>query len=316
MKVKNLCAFVLTVVLSIGVLSACGNSYEPSIIPATSDVTGDQITATDEKTEPATTVPPTTAAPTLSEECDKVMASGYDGEGNFYELVANETEDYTGTTIEMGVIKNNEWIIPLTADNPFVNKSGLLLRSSSNSYEGSIYEKVYNSDSYENDIHYVGNGCFYHRRTIWNSNNGNVGKANLGGKSGSILPTLNKVDIINKEKKTLILDLTSYYLLDLDTMEKKPIDVEYNYPYYVCNFSEGVFAFVNFNQGTSKNNGFYDENGNLVIDLSGYNLKNADSRDLIFNNGTCTFTHTNDQGTEYKLTIDKRGNVLSSEEAN
>ena len=76
----------------------------------------------------------------LSDSCDKILASGYDANSNYYELVANEKEDYTGTKIEMGIIKNNEWVIPLTSNSPFISESGLLI-GARGVFEGSIYEE-------------------------------------------------------------------------------------------------------------------------------------------------------------------------------
>ena len=62
----------------------------------------------------------------LSDECDKVLAEGYDQKNNHYQLVANETEDYDGTQITMGVIKNNKWLVEMTEDFPFINEQGLI----------------------------------------------------------------------------------------------------------------------------------------------------------------------------------------------
>ena len=52
-----------------------------------------------------------------------VLASGYDGD-DYYQFVANETEDYNGVKDELGVIKNNEWLLKPTLDMPFVNDDG------------------------------------------------------------------------------------------------------------------------------------------------------------------------------------------------
>ncbi|MGN1154010.1 MAG: hypothetical protein ACI4S3_08265, partial [Candidatus Gastranaerophilaceae bacterium] len=106
----------------------------------------------------------------LSDTCDKVLASGSTG-GNFYELVANQKEDYNGTEITIGVIKNNEWLIPLTKQIPFLDEDNKLLSGGAD---------IYGFEPYPSYFYYVGNGCFLNqywtdvnspKYTLLNSNN-------------------------------------------------------------------------------------------------------------------------------------------------
>lgn len=63
----------------------------------------------------------------LSDTCDKVLAEGTDSDGSYYELVAVQEESATSVQVKIGVIKNNEWLVPLSADHPFIdNETGLL----------------------------------------------------------------------------------------------------------------------------------------------------------------------------------------------
>ena len=80
----------------------------------------------------------------LSRECDEVLATGTNSNGDYYEVVANKVEDYTGLSVYVGVIKNNEWLLEPTKDMPFVSE-----------------ENTFNSNGPEaGEITYVGNDCF------------------------------------------------------------------------------------------------------------------------------------------------------------
>ncbi|MEE0946064.1 MAG: hypothetical protein U0M42_04440 [Acutalibacteraceae bacterium] len=255
----------------------------------------------------------------ISDSCDKVLASGYDADNNYYELVANEKEDYSGTQIEMGIIKNNDWIIPLSSKVPFVSETGLLLGAKGN-FKGSIYEKSYAV------FNFVGAGCFVYKNIIWNGNTNRFYEADeeicisTHMVKGNIKYNINNegLFIISKYGK-------NYKLLNANDMSVKDINLkEDGYKIHYCfPYSEGLFACMN-NTHDLETNGFYDINGNKVIDLSKYNLArntytisniggySGPIQSLVFKNGKCTFTITNDQGSEYEITIDKSGNVINS----
>lgn len=255
----------------------------------------------------------------LSEECDKVLASGYDADNNFFELVANETEDYSGTIIEFGVIKNNSWSIEMTKDCPFVAEDGLLVTG------GSIYD-----DS--SIFRYIGAGCFsvssefepLRAEAIWNGNNG---KSYLSVEYDAAKPIITADSyetIINNDGIVLLKDFShELKYLDTNTMEVLEIKaIEHsNRGRIVYPYSEGLFAY--YVEGNNECTGFYNLEGEKIVDLSEYNiicssLRTADRRyynpKLVFKNGMCTFNIFNDQGTEYRITIDKNGNVLDSVE--
>ena len=60
----------------------------------------------------------------LSDTCEQVLASGYYGD-DYYEIVSNQFEDYSGLKFEVGVIKNNEWLLEPTSDMPFVTEENM-----------------------------------------------------------------------------------------------------------------------------------------------------------------------------------------------
>ena len=61
----------------------------------------------------------------------------------------------------------------------------------------------------------------------------------------------------------------------------------------------------------ASNRCFYNTNAQKVIDLSAYKIEMLDGSDICFENGECTFTAKNNLGSEFLVTIDRSGNVLS-----
>ena len=64
-------------------------------------------------------------AASLSDSCDFVLCQGTDTSGNTYELVANQTESALGYEVTVGVIKNSNWLYPMSNDFPFLGEDGL-----------------------------------------------------------------------------------------------------------------------------------------------------------------------------------------------
>ena len=255
----------------------------------------------------------------LSGECDKVLCTGKDSSGNFYELVANEEKQGDDIFVEVGVIKNNEWSVPLTDESPFVGYNGALSLYDEDYAEtdGSIYDEEYAK------FYYVGNGCFYYNNTLLNGDNGKgyIGK----DEEYNIVVQYGDKFICNDDGKFLLYKPEDkYMLLDAKTMKTQTVnliqdswDIQYAFPY-----SEGLFACMNrtFDRHT---NGFYNEKGEKVIDLSKYNLTNNTfsfdgkmdtvNQALIFEDGKCTFKITDDKGVDYNITIDKSSKELKRE---
>lgn len=57
--------------------------------------------------------------------------------------------------------------------------------------------------------------------------------------------------------------------------------------------------------------GFFDINGELIIDLSKYDL--SVFKDYYFKDGQCILTAYNESGTKLSVTIDKSGNMINIE---
>ena len=254
----------------------------------------------------------------LSGGCDKVLAAGRDSDNNYYELVANEEKQGDDIFVEVGVIKNNEWSVPLTDESPFVGYNGALSLYDEDYAEtdGSIYDEKYAK------FYYVGNGCFYYNNTLLN---GDSGKGYIGkDEEYNIVVHYGDEFICNDDGKYLLYKPEDkYMLLDAKTMKTQKVnltqdswDIQYAFPY-----SEGLFACMN-QTFDRYSDGFYNEKGEKVIDLSGYRLVgNTFSADgkvlqpLIFENGECTFKIADDSGANYNITIDKSGKELKREKA-
>lgn len=260
-----------------------------------------------------------TALEKLSNHCDAVLASGTDKDGNLFELVANQNEDHSGVTIEIGIIKNNEWSIDLTTKSPFIGTDGFLTKR--NKYNtGSIYDE--NSLGFD----YIGAGCFHYNGSIWNGNNGkyympienNKFHPVISAGSGHGLCTY-----INNDGEFLLHKDGTFQVLTSHNMTIKTLkSLPYVYTNEIFPLSEGLFALYDYpNVGI----GFFNTNGEKIIDLSDYKFYRIVKPDgfgnvtieqnLVFKDGKCTFTVLNEIGTEYKITIDKQGNVLSSTKA-
>lgn len=257
----------------------------------------------------------------LSDNCHKVLASGYDAQNNFYELVANETETYAGTTIEMGVIKNNQWSIPLTTKAPFISENGSLNDPINN--KKSIYTNT--------TFYYIGAGCFYFgsEDIIWNTTTNQYYDYEYTGYYGPesenefcpvIINQYTQEAVVNNEGLFLLTppwDYPNYKLLDANTMTITDIDLAQPtdnsfYPFITYPLSEGLFAILKGGAYHDETIGFYDISGQKVIDLSQYYFLSQQYFNAVFIDGKCTLEIKNDQGTMYQITIDKTGAVIDS----
>lgn len=252
----------------------------------------------------------------LSSQCDIVLAEGTDENGNVFELVANEIEDYTGTITKVGVIKNNQWLKPLSESHPFVNGSFLYFKSYSYGTDDGV--SIKNINNLRDHVKFVGNGCFtIGRRILYNCNNDksfdlrkldeeerSVFVDDYHGTNSNNRKGYITFEVYDKHYHLGGLSYGAYlvYSLNTSTMESKRImlEVKAGAGVYTEAYNDGLFFY---------NGGFYDINGNKTIDIShlGYHTGS-----LVFDNGQCTFTVSNDQETLYDITIDKTGKVINS----
>lgn len=254
----------------------------------------------------------------LAKSCQKIIGSGADKNGDIYEIVANVNEDYQGSQLVVGVIKNSQWLIELTSDNPYIN-------------EGTWAE---NGESLD-DLHceYLSNGTFYYDPLddnyynegylyLWNvESNDSLFLTNvvLGSSYGSDHTQLNDNDklvlILNEGHNGIFYDLTLSFLntktLDLQKLYSV-VDNPSGYRYR--QISDGMF-YVSIDFPNKKEIGtFYNENGEKVFDLGEYD---TDKTDIVsvgdFENGQCTIYNQLENGSEFKIVIDKQGNMISQE---
>lgn len=231
----------------------------------------------------------------LSASCDYVLASGTSDNGDFYELVANDSKSYDGKAA-VGVIKNNKWLVEMTSDNPFIGEDGGLIADKAKFGKNSWF--YYYDYNYIYDI-------------LWNPETNAVYKSSEHDNKRPVM-IWNEDEQCYDLREGFILVEGEYggadELIDLSTMKTIATYEFYDvYPY-----SEGLFcAETSTGNGTSY--GFYDKSGNLVIDLNKYNISGGALR---FTDGKCTFKARNDSGKKFEITIDKTGKVLSENPVN
>ena len=246
-----------------------------------------------------------------------MLASGYDAEDNYYELVANETQTYSSVTIEMGVIKNNQWLIEPTTDMPFIDPNNGLIKFD----DTKAGEFTIDDIGERNKFIYIGCGCFCSwsssvNRIIYNANNRKhyIGNPIVMLYNEEIFETTSGEVLINSGRE----------LLNVNTMQTTKTNFEAikytNQNCLISPYSEGLFCFISLSDEKASYNGFYNKNGIKVIDLSSYNLISTTlsntsyslKQSLVFKDGYAVFRIKNDVGTEFEIKIDKQGNVVSS----
>lgn len=305
-------AVVLIVPISISV--ATSNLHKDN---GQADAVNNNGTA--QTTNTTTTTETTTVEKRLSDDCTYILATGYDN-GNYYELVANQIDGYPQSSIKMGVIKNNEWLIPLSYNFPFLknnwfNDVGRPLRDEKDPH------KEYESDSYH--FHYVGEGTFYYyyqEKYIAYQANQTIYKPETGHSFMLCNFFIEERDDFLNNGEFLANDAEKgfcYY--NLNTGEMRTVGGVFgknNTPSrnHLFGIHDGLFyASKDKDAYGDKYNGFFDLNGNTIIDLSEYNI--SDYHDCRFRNGKYTITCRNDNGVLYDITFDNTGKIISQEKA-
>ncbi|MGN0491304.1 hypothetical protein [Ruminococcus sp.] len=306
---------ITIILLPIIMLVGCSDSRNNDVQSTTSDIEISTYIVESTTQEETTDVP--TTIYDISEEYQIVLASGSDDEGNYYMMVGNEKEDYQGVKVEIGVIKNDEWLIKPTSDIPFLKDNGEFING------GGLSDAI-------DDIKFIGKECFryvshqkgltevyYNVNTKKYFENKGTYYSNIGWKEytyvgaryteESVVPNEEKIFIRSAKYESFI----TYHILDTKSMELSgEYKVDNNEKYdNVYPVSEDLFAIITFG-GKLK---FYNLDGSLAIDLSEYEVSN-DFQRFIFEDGQCTFRIKNNNNTEYDITVDKSGKVLYSDE--
>ncbi|MBR1759270.1 MAG: hypothetical protein IJ744_11195 [Lachnospiraceae bacterium] len=285
------------------------------------------------------TIMTNTEEESLSLSCDYILCAGYDSIGNFYELVANQSETAAGFEISIGIIKNNDWLYFPSSSFPFLAEDGLFHVSVSLAGESGTSLKHPGENAVIDNLYYIDSGAFL-------------------------------IDCYKANKKLSIYD--HYYIVfSCDTLESTMIDCADTTVFY--SYSKPTFAsehVVSYGQmytdqgelitctetsGTSSgwlsdqvyqwdifdtktltmttiasnvrgvrptgilaegkffctDKCFYNTNGQKVIDLSSYDIDVYEDGDIFFEDGRCTFKVANSLGTKFLITIDATGSVIS-----
>lgn len=274
----------------------------------------------------------------ISESCDAVLCTGIDDFGNEYELVANQEEDSSGYEITVGVIKNNEWVYPMSADFPFLGEKGLFYLSTDSEPGSDLSRASYIADA----IHYINPNIFvmdsckfstfadkkFDRKIFFNCDTLKSLTVDLkeytvtehsGKEYSSAARDYIYVDKIPADNGKVLLykeisgthsgwledQVFDWCLLDLQTLEIETFKSGVSGIRPRSYLAEGLFF--------ATDQCFYDANGKKILDLTEYMIDMYADGDIHFENGTCTFKAENSLGTEFMITIDKTGKVLSEE---
>ena len=313
---------ILIVTAMVCGLSACVSKdvviYADEQTTTQKNATSEEITQSfGNTTEPETEI----QEQKLSDSCDKVLYTTLDGE-DYYEIVVNEEINYPKNTYSFGVIKNNQWLVEMSTQSPLLNEDNTwksLEDCGSNPLEEIFFE-------------YLGEGCFLYYVDHYPSNINNsaiiynpatqVAFPVLNITKYSPIPSAKDFsryeNIVNNEQIIVSNQSLEWVVLNITTGEAKPIngymqkgsdwDV-----YSLFGYSEGLFFMTCRRSMPDKTlSGFFNLNGELVIDIAEYGYDTE--ADYRFVNGQCSFITSNDNGVEFKITIDKTGQILSSEQ--
>lgn len=277
----------------------------------------------------------------LSASCDFVLCQGSDTSGNTYELVANQTESSLGYEITVGVIKNNAWLYPMSSDFPFLGEDGLFhvsvsMAGDSGTSLAQVNEIIQNiyfvdsgaflMDSYKETDSWV--STYDHYNIIFSCNS--LESYTVNCKESTLLYRYSEATFSNgqvesygrifTENGEIVLYTetsgTSSGWLEDQVFDWSTLNVQTLNLDTITSGIAGVRPESILSEGLvfASDQCFYNTSGQKVIDLSEYNIDMWYNGDIYFEGGTCTFIAENSLGTEFLITIDKSGNVLSEVE--
>lgn len=248
----------------------------------------------------------------LSGSYDRILADGRDKNDNYYALVAKQEESYHGYSISIGIIKNNQWLTPMTEDFPFLNENGLFVIPG---YIGNTMECGLEGVS-SDDFYYVQDGCFYAPGVsmIYNAEKKSYYQFNDWSRLYLLEYGLEPI-IYTDDGKFAVQEATdrkselvNISLFDVKTMTMTTLIPE-SKDYVMGPYKEGLVAVgYPYNKQVKF---FCNARGEKVIDLSKYNSDGAEK--MYFENGTFRFYVTNDLGSRFELTIDKLGTLINEQ---
>ena len=253
-----------------------------------------------------------------------VICQGSDENGNDYKLVGKQEETYDNVKIEVGVIKNKEWIVHFSTDSPFITESGCLIGGGY--LTNDTIHPISENKHFRNNFKYVANGCFSYYNPYYNECKKaviyNVNTQKYYEFKDTKFTHLFFVDASYANSNFIVISksldgyggyLHQFSILNTDIMEEDIIVKESEYR-VIGPYSEGLFA-VGEEPG-SEILYFYDVNGKQVLDVTQYGLNSnsmdCNYEDRYFKNGEFRFTQTNSAGTKYNLAIDTNGKIIQN----
>lgn len=269
-----------------------------------------------------------------------ILCEGTSSDGDHYELVASQKESALGFEIQVGITKNNTWLVPLTKDSPFLAEENLFHVDVSPGKSGTALNNVGSLNRIIKNTYFIDSGAFlmecykangslslYDRYYVIQSCSSLASQTidladakillrrlepvfvNGTVKSYGNIYTDNGLVIIYKETSGTISGWTEDQTFDwlvLDTRSLNAVligsEIKGVRPSDVL--SEGLYFCTD--------KGFYNINGQKVIDLSAYIIDGgANGSSILFEDSTCSFKAKNSLGTYFLVTIDTKGNVIS-----
>lgn len=249
-----------------------------------------------------TTVPQSNAGSKLSDTCDVVLCEAT-VDGNHYELVANQHDAYPDTTFEFGVIKNNQWLLPMSTNNAVLN-NGHWVGTEYNTLDVVTFKHAGDSVFlYRNKLYDVETGITFDDVYLFDGYISDskefIVRAFEPGRNQTMLLYCNT--LTGESKK-----LEGYF-----SSVKTPDEIQ-EYSEELFYATGDTFEWENYDY--VRYAGFFDRYGNMVIDLSDYLIATYYEQDLRFVNGTCTIRCRNNSNVEFDVTIDKTGNIIKQEQ--
>lgn len=246
----------------------------------------------------------------LSESCDMLLCTGYN-EDNCYELVANQIDDYPDSTFEFGVIKNNKWLVEMSSSCHFIDEDGW--------WKGLDKDHQSNTVS-EEDFQYIGGALFlYKGSSIYNPESGAYFE-NLCNRNYTEIENYNEFLGFEVFKHNAGQDILFKYY-NPKTGQSREVGGYFNNvqrPDVLKDISCGLFYasgktwnWHNFQY--TRYNGFFDLNGQMILDLSEYTI--TDYHGYEYENNTYTITCRNNSGVEFDITFDTAGKMISQTKA-
>lgn len=274
----------------------------------------------------------------LADNCQYLLVTGYDSDGTCYQLVGEDYENYDKSIIRFGVIKDNQWLVEMTSDIPFIDEYNCIYGGldENGNYELEGYaslraavEKSSTTNIYDR-FGYAGNGCFYLKSNITSNTITIVEQLhtivfwNAETNSEKIINNaiLSDIEYYNSDNDLLLSVLGEHLFaisnnqfadmnvqaLNTKNLESKTLFTQrFNsnsswskYKIYQC--SENLFY-------VEKDNSFYNMNGDKAFELPVKNTQEIGH----FYNGQCEIINQIENGARFRIIIDKSGNVISDE---